>query len=92
MGPVLKGDEGSLLNCHRDDQRRKAMLVLSRQPGETITIGRDIEVKVVGIRGGTVRLGIQAPRQVPVDRQEIHDRKVKDPGPRANEDLPHDVL
>jgi carbon storage regulator len=47
------------------------MLVLSRQLGETIRIGRDIEVKVVGIRGGKVSLGIQAPRQVPVNRLEI---------------------
>jgi carbon storage regulator len=49
------------------------MLVLSRQLGETIMIGRDIEVKVVGIRGGKVSLGIQAPRQVPVNRLEICD-------------------
>ncbi len=57
------------------------MLVLSRHIGQTIVIGRDISVKVVAIRGGSVRLGIEAPRQVVVDRQEIHDRKVADPRP-----------
>jgi carbon storage regulator len=53
------------------------MLVLSRQLGEIIMIGRDIEVKVVGIRGGKVSLGIQAPRQVPVNRLEICDRMAR---------------
>jgi carbon storage regulator len=66
------------------------MLVLSRHIGQTIVIGRDISVKVVGIRGGSVRLGIEAPRQVVVDRQEVHDRKVTDPRPGANGDVPHD--
>jgi carbon storage regulator len=66
------------------------MLVLSRHIGQTIVIGRDIAVKVVGIRGSSVRLGIEAPRQVTVDRQEIHDRKVADPRPVADGDIPHD--
>ena len=50
------------------------MLVLSRQLGQTVVIGDNIEVKVVGIGGGRVRLGIEAPRQVSVHRQEVHDR------------------
>ena len=66
------------------------MLVLSRQVGETIVIGRDIEVKVVGIRGGTVRLGIEAPREVPVDRIEIADRKGLYRGPKGGGDTPQD--
>ncbi len=49
------------------------MLVLSRRNEESILIGDDIEVTVVGIRGGTVRLGIEAPRQVSVHRREIYD-------------------
>ena len=50
------------------------MLVLSRHSEESIMIGDDIEVKVVGIRGRNVRLGIKAPRQVSVHRREIYDR------------------
>jgi carbon storage regulator len=50
------------------------MLVLSRQNEESIMIGDDIEVKVVGIRGRNVRLGIKAPRHVSVHRREIYDR------------------
>ena len=51
------------------------MLVLSRKVGEEIVIGGNIRIKVVEIRGGKVRLGIVAPRDVPVDRQEIHEKR-----------------
>ncbi|MBN1505669.1 MAG: carbon storage regulator CsrA [Sedimentisphaerales bacterium] len=50
------------------------MLVLSRRNEESIMIGDDIKVTVVGIRGRNVRLGIDAPRQVSVHRREIYDR------------------
>ena len=46
------------------------MLVLSRQKGESIRIG-DIQVTVVEIRGGKVRLGVEAPLDVPVHREEV---------------------
>ena len=44
------------------------MLVLSRKPGEAIRIGDDIEISVIEVRGDTVRIGINAPRNVPVFR------------------------
>jgi carbon storage regulator len=47
------------------------MLVLSRKPDETIMVGDDIEIKVVEIRGGQVRLGINAPPEVSVHRREL---------------------
>ena len=50
------------------------MLVLARQAQQTIIIGDDIVVKVVSIRGGKVKLGIQAPESMPVHRQEVYDR------------------
>jgi len=50
------------------------MLVLSRKTEQTIMIGDDIEIKVVEIQGGTVKLGIAAPRNVSVHRREIYDR------------------
>lgn len=47
------------------------MLVLTRRPDESIQIGDDIQVTVIEVRGDQVRLGITAPRTVPVHRQEI---------------------
>ena len=48
------------------------MLVLSRKPNECIVINNDIVVSVVEIRGDKVRLGIMAPKDVPVHREEIY--------------------
>lgn len=49
------------------------MLVLSRRCGESIIIGDDIVITVVEVRGHTVRLGVAAPADVPVHREEIYD-------------------
>jgi carbon storage regulator len=49
------------------------MLVLSRQKNEAIMIGDDIEIIVVDVRGDRVRLGITAPKEVPVHRKEIYE-------------------
>src|SRR3954462_242253 len=48
------------------------MLTLTRSVGEMIRIGDDIEVHVVEVRGGTVRLGFKAPREVPIHREEVY--------------------
>lgn len=48
------------------------MLVLSRRLGESITIGDDVVVTVLEVRGDVVRLGIEAPRSVRVHRQEVY--------------------
>ena len=50
------------------------MLILTRKVGETIMIGDDIVVKVLGVRSGQVKIGIEAPRELPVHRQEIFER------------------
>ncbi len=47
------------------------MLVLSRKPGETVVIGDAIQLTVVEIRGSIVRLGLTAPRHVPIYREEL---------------------
>jgi carbon storage regulator len=61
------------------------MLILSRRIDEAVHIGDDIEVTVLSINGGQVRLGIKAPRTVAVDREEIANRKQREhaPGPIA---------
>jgi carbon storage regulator len=49
------------------------MLILSRKPGESIVIDGRIVVKVVRLEGDMVKIGIEAPREVPVHRQEVYD-------------------
>lgn len=49
------------------------MLVLSRQRDESIIIGDNVVITIVDIRGDKVRLGIQAPTEIPVHRQEVYD-------------------
>lgn len=51
------------------------MLILTRHIDQTIVIGPDITVTVLGVKGDQVRIGIQAPKDIPVDREEIWDRK-----------------
>jgi carbon storage regulator len=53
------------------------MLVLSRKPGESIVIDQQITIRVIEIRGDRVRLGIEAPREVPVHRSELLERLEK---------------
>ena len=50
------------------------MLVLTRKPGQSILIGDGIEVQVLSTAGEKVRLGITAPREVPIFRNEVKDR------------------
>lgn len=50
------------------------MLILSRRVGETIRIGDDIEVVVLGVKGNQVRIGVKAPRDIEVHRQEVFER------------------
>lgn len=60
------------------------MLILTRRIGETLCIGDDIEVTVLSINGHQVRVGIDAPREVPVVRKEI-EGKYDNKGNRVNE-------
>jgi carbon storage regulator len=54
-------------------RKEPRMLVLSRQRDQTIMIGDDIEITVVDIRGDKVRLGINAPSEIPVHRKEVYE-------------------
>jgi carbon storage regulator len=58
------------------------MLILTRRVGETVVIGDDVQVTVLGVKGNQVRLGVTAPRDVSVHRLEIYDRirKEQEPG------------
>ena len=50
------------------------MLILTRRVGETLKIGDEIEVSVLGVRGNQVRIGVEAPKNVAVHREEIYKR------------------
>lgn len=50
------------------------MLILTRKVGETVVIGDEVTVTVLGVKGNQVRLGVNAPREVAVHREEIFDR------------------
>jgi len=52
------------------------MLVLTRRCGEQIAIGDDIIVTVVAVEGNKVRIAVDAPRSIRVDRKEVHDRRI----------------
>ena len=60
------------------------MLILTRRVGETVVIGNDVDVTVLGVKGNQVRLGVKAPREVSVHREEIY-KRIKDESHQADE-------
>ena len=63
------------------------MLVLSRKKNESIVINNEITIVVVEIRGDKVRLGVEAPREVPVHRREVFDAIQRNLEAQASEQL-----
>ena len=64
------------------------MLVLSRQRDESIMIGDDVEITIVDVRGDKVRLGITAPKSIPVHRREIDDAIQREKAQKAEGQAP----
>jgi carbon storage regulator len=63
--------------------RDRTMLVLSRKIGEKILIGKDISVTVVRVAQGMVRIGVEAPAELSIVREEIKDRPKRAPSPNG---------
>ena len=61
------------------------MLILTRRVGERLFIGGDVQVTVLAVRGEQVRVGIAAPKHVPVHREEVYERVRQDQAVAKNE-------
>ena len=64
------------------------MLILTRREGESLMIGDDVTITVLGIKGYQVRIGVAAPKHVPVHRQEIYERICAERGAVASASEP----
>ncbi len=63
------------------------MLILTRRVGETLMIGNQVTVTVLGIKGNQVRIGVNAPKDITVHRQEIYER-IRSDTPHEEATLP----
>ena len=63
------------------------MLILTRRVGETLMIGDDVTITVLGVKGNQVRIGVNAPKDVAVHREEIYQRIQKE---KTGEDIESD--
>jgi carbon storage regulator len=66
------------------------MLILTRRVGESVMIGKDVTVTVLGVKGNQVRIGINAPKDVSVHREEIFQRIQGEQGGQADSAAPDD--
>ena len=68
------------------------MLILTRRVGETLMIGDDVTVTVLGIKGNQVRIGINAPKEIAVHREEIYERIKNEQGAESQPAQPAEAV
>lgn len=68
------------------------MLILTRRVGESLNIGDSIKITLLGIKGNQIRVGIEAPREVEVHREEIYDKIKRETRSAVNRRLTDDFL
>jgi carbon storage regulator len=68
------------------------MLVLGRGVGQTIMIGNDVAITVLGIQGNQVRIGVNAPKQLSVHREEIYERVQQERTDSARSDTRRQII
>jgi carbon storage regulator len=64
------------------------MLILTRRIGETLMIGGDVAITVLGVKGNQVRIGVKAPREIAVHREEIYDKIHHEDGTSSSDPVP----
>ena len=72
MSALFVGDTTKASRQRQAGSRRRVVLVLTRKSNQSIMIGDDIEISVLAVMGEKVRIGIEAPRSVPVFRREVY--------------------
>ena len=68
------------------------MLILTRRVGETVMIGNEVTVTVLGVKGNQVRVGVNAPKDVAVHREEIYERIKREEGSESHSGSPARIV